>query len=212
MLVLAVLWLAFKPRPEVVVDRAMRSETIDRLVAKLNDHYVFPEKARQMEAVLRQRRQAGMYDGTRTGYRLVQQLTADLHGVVLLVSYFVDGRTRLNDRWERETGKTVQHWTYDELDGKRYGGRKPVMILVGPGTASVGEDFAYTMQALKRATVVGASTWGGAQPFNTHRIGGHFYVQIPDPRSISPIAGTTGKKPASRPISPRRRKGHWPWP
>lgn len=52
-LVLALFWLAFKPRQEVVVDPTMRSAMIDALMAKLNDHYVFPEKARQFEAVLR---------------------------------------------------------------------------------------------------------------------------------------------------------------
>lgn len=33
----------------------MRLEAIDMLVAKLNDHYVFPDKAKQIETVLRQR-------------------------------------------------------------------------------------------------------------------------------------------------------------
>jgi len=114
----------------------------------------------------------------------------DPKSVVLLVSYFVDHRTRLNDIWDRETGNTIQHWTEDKLDGKRYGGKKPVLILVGPDTLSAGEDFAYTMQSLKRATVVGERTWGGAHPASPHRIGGHFYAVIPSQRSISPITGT----------------------
>lgn len=285
------------PQPEAVLDRAMRVKTIDTLVAKLNAHYVFPDKARKIEALLHQRRQEGKYDGIRDGYQLARQLTADvrtvardLHlevwfapkmdlpdeadgpaptsqaeweqqhnfverllmrhtatrgvvrvgrlganigylkisgfpdaflmtdkfaaamdeladtdglivdlrrnrggdpqSVVLLVSYFVDGRTRLNDIWDRETGNTIQHWTADRLDGKRYGGTKPVLILVGPDTASAGEDFAYTMQALKRATVIGERTWGGAHPASTHSLGGHFYAVIPGQRSMSPITGT----------------------
>ncbi|WP_161783941.1 S41 family peptidase [Massilia sp. LC238] len=295
-LVLAVFWLAFKPRPEVVVDRAMRTAMIDALVAKLNDHYVFPEKARQFEAVLRQREQEGRYDKTKDGYRLATQLTADIHGVAkdqhlkvrfapgldlvsemgeapaatqaeweqrtnflerlmmrrtaaravkverlgdnvgylkissfpdalpvagkfgaamdeladtgglvvdlrkndggdpqavaLLISYFVDRPTRLNDIWDRETGNAVQHWTHDKLVGNRYGGSKPILILVGPRTASAGEDFAYTMQALKRATVIGDRTWGGAHPMGFYRIGEHFFAQIPNQRSISSITGT----------------------
>jgi len=72
--------------------------------------------------------------------------------VALLISYFVDQRTRLNDLWDRETSITTQHWTEDKLggkryDGKRYDGNEPVLILVGPDTMSAGEDFAYTMQA-----------------------------------------------------------------
>jgi C-terminal processing protease CtpA/Prc len=110
--------------------------------------------------------------------------------VALLVSYFVDQRTRLNDIWDRDTGATMQQWTEDKLDGKRYGGKKPVVILAGPGTMSAGEDFTYTMQALKRATVIGERTWGGAHPTRPYRLGDHFYVLIPSRRSISPITHT----------------------
>ena len=290
---------ALQPDPEPVLDRAMRTQTIDTLVAKLNDHYVFPDKARQMAAVLQRRQHEGRYDGINNGYRLAKELTADLHGVardlhmkvgyhpamvmtdeaegpapapnflmrlvqrrpaadrgvelvgrvgdnigylkiskfphasvmrekfaeamgelagtdglvmdlrghrggdplavVLLVSYFVDGRTRLNDIWERDTGRTVQHYTEEKLDGRRYGGKKPVVILVDSGTGSAGEDFAYTMQALKRATVIGEPTWGGAHPTEMYPLGGHFYASIPNQRSISPVTGGnwegTGVKP-----------------
>lgn len=111
----------------------------------------------------------------------------DPRAVALMISYFVDRRTRLNDIWDRKTGDTIQHWAEDKVDGKRYGGRKPVLILAGPRTGSGGEDFVYTMQALGRATVVGERTWGGAHPAALHRLGGHFFAQIPGMRSISPI-------------------------
>ena len=296
-IVLMFLLQGFSSQPEVVLDRATRAETIDKLVAALNDHYVFPDKARQIEAVLKRRQQEGKYDGITSGYRLAGQLAADIRdiardrhlkvgyhprlalpddvvappptslaqweerynflermvlrneasrevkqvhrmkhnigymkmtsfpdaflmreryaeamdeladtdglvvdlrengggdpqAVALLISYFVDGRTRLNDLWDRDTGKTVQHWTEDKLDGKRYGGKKPVMILVGPGTASAGEDFAYTMQALKRATVVGERTWGGAHPNQAYQLSEHFFAWVPKQRTISPITGT----------------------
>jgi C-terminal processing protease CtpA/Prc len=110
--------------------------------------------------------------------------------VALLVSYFVDQRTRLNDMWDRDTGITTQQWTRDKLDGKRYGGKKPVVILAGPATMSAGEDFAYTMQALKRATVIGEPTWGGAHPARPYRLGDHFFAVIPGRRAISPITQT----------------------
>jgi len=288
-------WQTLGPEPRVVLDRAMRAQTIDTLVARLNDHYVFPDKAGQIGALLRQRQREGSYDEVNNGYRLARQLTADVRSVardlhmkvwfapglvdeaeepapaslaeweqhnnflmrpilrhmatrgtvrvgrlggnigylkvsafpeaflmtdkfaaamdqladtdglimdlrrnrggdpqavVLLASYFVDERTRLNDIWDRDTGNTAQHWTHDKLDGKRYGGRKPVLILVGPETASAGEDFAYTMQAMQRATVIGQPTWGGAHPVSRYRIGEHFYAVIPSQRSISPITGS----------------------
>ena len=46
------------------------------------------------------------------------------------------------------------------------------------------------MQALKRATVVGSRTWGGAHPGRPYRLGDHFIAGVPDARSISPITHT----------------------
>jgi hypothetical protein len=286
--------------PKVVVDSAMRVAAVDALVAKLNDHYVFPDKAKQIEAVLRRRQQEGKYDAITDGEQLAKQLTDDIHGAVndlhmevefshglvppdmkvgpppatqaqwdaqnnlamraivgvhravtnlgvdkvdhlspnigylqisrfppdffvakkyaaamdkladtdglivdvrenhgggqdsvaLLISYFVDQRTRLNDIWDRDSGVSIEHWTKDKLDGKRYGGKKPIVILAGPGTMSAGEDFAYAMQAMKRATVIGAPTWGGAHPSRPYRLNDHFLAWIPNRRAINPITLT----------------------
>jgi hypothetical protein len=281
----------------LVIDRATQLEVIDTLVKKLNDHYIFPDKARQIETALRQRQREGKYDAMSDGKQFAIQLTDDMRALVrdlhmsvffsprpvpadnaagppptsqaeweqrfpadkrqvmrqmanrsveqvehltprigylklsgfppsflmaeryaaamneladtdglivdlrnnggggadtvaLLVSYFVDQRTRLNDIWDRDTGISMQHWTQDKLDGKRYGGKKPVIILAGAGTKSAGEDFAYTMQAMKRATVVGERTWGGAHPARPYRLGEHFFAVIPGRRTISPITQT----------------------
>ena len=281
----------------LVVNRATQLEVIDALVKKLDDHYIFPDKARQMETALRQRQREGKYDTMSDGKQFAIQLTDDMRAVVrdlhmsvffsprpvpadgaagappasqaeweqrvpadkrqvmrqmanrsveqvehltprigylkvsgfppsflmaesyaaamneladtdglivdlrnnggggadtvaLLVSYFVDQRTRLNDIWDRDTGISTQYWTQDKLDGKRYGGKKPVIILAGAGTKSAGEDFAYTMQAMKRATVVGERTWGGAHPARPYRLSEHFLAVIPGRRTISPITQT----------------------
>lgn len=105
----------------------------------------------------------------------------------LLSSYFVDEKTRLNDSWDRATDTTTQSWTHEKLEGKRYGGKKPVIILVGAYTRSAAESFAYTMQALKRATIIGQRTWGGAHPARPFRLSDHFFAVIPSRRIISPI-------------------------
>ena len=110
--------------------------------------------------------------------------------VALLISYFVDQRIRVNDVWDRVTGITTQQWTEDKVDGKRYGSKRPVFILVGPDTRSAGEDFAYTMQVLKLATVIGQPTWGGANPARPYRLGDNFHAVIPSRRTISPITKT----------------------
>src|SRR5471032_1472194 len=77
--------------PSMEVNRATQLELIDALVAQFNAHYVFPDKAKQAEAVLRQRQHEGKYDGITDANQLAKQLTDDLDGVVhdkhLLVAF-----------------------------------------------------------------------------------------------------------------------------
>ena len=68
--------------PTGEIDGATRSEVIDALVARLNANYVFPDKAKQAEAVLRQRQREGKYDGITDGKQLAKQLSEDIEGVV----------------------------------------------------------------------------------------------------------------------------------
>lgn len=290
MLALALIGALAVMPAKFTLDGAMRAQVIEALAVELDQHYVFPDTAKQMEALLRQRQRDGKYAAISDGMQFAAQLTNDIasvardkhmkvrfspdflrpgqvpnavtatapdrnHGVdqvghltpalgylrisafppssvvmakyasvmntlsdtdaliidvrehrggdpesvALLISYFVDQRTRLNDIWSRDSGQTQQFWTEDRLDGKRYGGKRPVVILAGPGTGSAGEDFTYTMQALKRAIVIGERTWGGAHPVSFYRLSGHFYAVIPNMRSISPITHTnwegTGVEP-----------------
>ena len=75
------LWESVNPPPKVAIDRTMRTKTIDTLAAKLNQHYIFPDKARAIEALLRQRQQEGKYDAMTDGEQLARQLTDDLRSV-----------------------------------------------------------------------------------------------------------------------------------
>lgn len=63
---------------------------------------------------------------------------------------------------------------------------KPVYVLVGPKTYSAGEEFAYDLQVLKRATVVGAKTRGGANPGGLTEIGPDLFVVVPTGRAENP--------------------------
>lgn len=66
-------------------------------------------------------------------------------------------------------------------------------------TLSAPESFAYNLQALKRATIVGEISAGGANPGREFRLNEHFVVFVPTGRSINPVTGTnwegTGVKP-----------------
>jgi C-terminal processing protease CtpA/Prc len=62
--------------------------------------------------------------------------------------------------------------------------------LTSQDTFSAAEDFAYALKNLKRATLVGESTGGGAHPSSEHRLTEHFAMIVPSGRSISPITNT----------------------
>lgn len=57
----------------------------------------------------------------------------------------------------------------------------------GPKTYSAGEEFAYDLQALKRATVVGEKTRGGANPGGLNDLGPDLFVVVPTGRAENPI-------------------------
>jgi len=107
--------------------------------------------------------------------------------VALVASYLFDQRTHLNDIWHRAGGRTDEAWTTDKIAGPRYGAQRELVVLTGHETFSAGEDLAYALKTLHRATLIGETTGGGAHPGDMHRLGEHFAAFIPDSRSISPI-------------------------
>ncbi|MGZ8939375.1 MAG: S41 family peptidase, partial [Limisphaerales bacterium] len=67
---------------------------------------------------------------------------------------------------------------------------KPVYILTSHSTFSGAEGFAYNLQAMKRATIVGERTGGGANPGGTIRAADHFTVWVPSGIVHHPITKT----------------------
>lgn len=110
--------------------------------------------------------------------------------VALLSGYLVDEPTHLNDLWARADGSTVQFWTPPYLPGPRFGGTKPVWVLTAAATFSAAEEFAYNLQQLGRATVIGERTRGGAHPCGRYRVGAHLVATVPTMRAINPVSGT----------------------
>jgi len=118
--------------------------------------------------------------------------------IALISTYLFSEPTHLNDLWERKTDLTQQYWTLPYVPGKRLDG-KPAYVLTSKGTFSGAEEFSYNLKNLKRATIIGETTGGGAHPVAGHRIDDHFVIGVPFARAINPISKTnwegTGVEP-----------------
>lgn len=75
------------------------------------------------------------------------------------------------------------------VPGRRYGAKKPLYILISNKTFSAAEGFAYDLQALGRAVIVGERSGGGAHPFEYRRVHPHFVLSLAEGRSVNPITG-----------------------
>jgi retinol-binding protein 3 len=114
----------------------------------------------------------------------------DPQTVAWMTSYLVDERTHLNSFFYREDNKTEQFWTNDYVPGKKFGGKKPIYVLTAKRTFSAAEEFSYNMKAMKRGTIVGETTGGGANPGDSIRLTAHFTMFIPNARAVNPITKT----------------------
>jgi hypothetical protein len=111
--------------------------------------------------------------------------------MAFVATYFFDTTpVHLNDLYWRDTNETSQFWTMAFVPGRR-SARQPLYILTSASTFSSAEDFAYSLQNLKRALVVGETTGGGAHSSRgPQRLTPSFTAIIPVGRSISPITKT----------------------
>ncbi len=281
------------------VDVAMRRSVVEAAIKEMNDRYVFPDRAKQLEKDLRQKLAAKTYEGneladpTAFSDRLTQDIQSsikdkhirvrhsptvlpplreddptpaeledmkkrgaalnfgvekverlrfnigylDLRGfmpaflaghkiaaamtllsdtqalivdlrqngggdpatVQLLSTYLFDEPTHLNNMYYRDGDRNTQAWTHGWVPGERFGAKKPVYVLTAKRTFSGAEEFAYNLKNLKRATIVGETTGGGAHPGSVRRLNDHFSMFVSNGRAINPISKTnwegTGVEP-----------------
>jgi C-terminal processing protease CtpA/Prc len=119
--------------------------------------------------------------------------------IALISSYlFGDKPVHLNDLYWRKENKTDEFWTKPEAAKIKFT-NKDVYVLTSNYTFSGAEEFTYNLKNLKRATVIGETTGGGAHPGGMVRLADHFGVFIPIGRAINPISKTnwegTGVEP-----------------
>ena len=108
----------------------------------------------------------------------------------LISSYLFDKVVHLNDFYIREFDRTQQFFTKADVQGSRYGEQKPVFVLTSSRTFSAAEEFTYNLKNLKRATIVGETTGGGAHPGGVRPITDRFGIWLPNGRAINPITKT----------------------
>ncbi|MEL6230344.1 MAG: S41 family peptidase [Cyanobacteria bacterium J06627_3] len=110
--------------------------------------------------------------------------------VALLCSYLLPPypAVHLSDvSWPAEQ-RIQQSWTLPYVNGPRYLER-PIYLLIGPETATAAEEFAYTLKQLKRATLIGETTAGKANPGAGQRLNDHFWMFLPTGQVINSVTG-----------------------
>lgn len=114
----------------------------------------------------------------------------DPTGIQVITSYlFGEEPVHLNDLYFRPRDTTEQYWTLKDIKGKRMPD-VPVYILTSSFTFSGAEEFTYNLKNLKRATVIGETTGGGAHPGGMNIADDNFIVFVPVGRAINPITKT----------------------
>ena len=109
--------------------------------------------------------------------------------IQLISTYFFADPVHLNDLYARATDMTENYWTLPYVPGSRAAGAD-LYILTSARTFSGAEEFTYNMKNLKRATVIGETTGGGAHPTNTMIVQNDFLLRVPFARAINPVSKT----------------------
>lgn len=106
-----------------------------------------------------------------------------------ICSHLFDERTHLNSLYWREGDRTEEFWTHTDLADPRMSD-VPVFVLTSSYTFSGAEEFSYNLKTRERATLVGETTGGGANPGGTFPVNERFGIFIPTGRAINPVTGT----------------------
>jgi hypothetical protein len=103
----------------------------------------------------------------------------DMVGAIL--AYFLAAGTATSDGYDRPSGRTTRA-TVPARPGGPIFQSTPLFILTSRRTFSAAEALAYTLQARGRATIVGETTRGGANPVQVFQLSPHFALFLPTGR------------------------------
>ncbi len=110
--------------------------------------------------------------------------------ITFLCGYLFDKPVHLNTFENRSAGTAYDTHSNENVPGRRYGEEKPVFVLTSGYTFSAAEEFTYDLKHLKRATVVGELTGGGAHPVTFMTLNKYFILKIPNGRAVNPVTKT----------------------
>jgi hypothetical protein len=110
--------------------------------------------------------------------------------IQLITSYFFPEPVLLNAFYIRKSDSTQQFWTQACVQGPRMI-NVDLYVLTSKNTFSGAEEFTYNLKNMKRGTIIGETTGGGAhpidiKPFPSLNIG----MSLPFGRAVNPITGT----------------------
>jgi len=110
--------------------------------------------------------------------------------IQLISSYLLKEPTHLNSFYIRKSDSIHQFWTQAYVEGPRLTD-VDVYVLTSSYTFSGAEEFTYNLKNLKRGTIIGETTGGGAHPvdfkiFHYLNVG----MSLPFGQAINPITGT----------------------
>ena len=81
---------------------------------------------------------------------------------MIIIGYLFEKPTHLSDFFSRPDNLRTETWIPPHQVGHKYEG--DLFILTSKDTVSAAEGFAYDLQSVKRATIVGEPTAGAAHP------------------------------------------------
>ena len=106
----------------------------------------------------------------------------------VLMGYLFDKPVHLGDFLSRPDDSKTENIVSPHASGARYVG--DVYVLVSRETISAAEGFAYDLQSVRRAVVIGERSAGAAHPAFDYRVGEHFTLTIPTSRYVNAVTGT----------------------
>jgi hypothetical protein len=107
-------------------------------------------------------------------------------GRFLASYFFTPGREQFYlNGFYKDRKRDEQEWTYAYTPGKHMPDAK-VYILTGRGTGSASEGFAYAMQKLKRATIVGDTSAGAGIAGGNVQLGHNLQAFVPIKMVVGP--------------------------